>query len=390
MRKVLVLAVLPLVAALVLTELYLRIASEPLDLLALTGRREAPNPSASWALTDAFSAYRARAGEYGPGHGRSKTVNSQGYISTPELSRDKPRGTVRLAFFGGSSTAGTSPVLPDEQTWPLLVVEQLREALPGISIDYVNAALAGYTSFESYGRLWSRVRFFHPDVLIVYHGWNDMRYFCSAAVAAEWRVPADGSSFSISAPQRIESYRPMLADRWLAWSQTYARLRILFAADYGEGVASGFKIAPCAAPLGIEDVRQSGALASDFDPAALEVWRDNLRLFEASAEALDAQLVVIKQATLIVEGLDPELQRYCRYDFHGFDHEAHLRAFDAEYRVIDEEIPADDVIDARSLSGKPELFVDHIHLTPQGARALARLVSDALRNRVRRLGAERS
>jgi lysophospholipase L1-like esterase len=383
-RRLLTLVILPVLLALSLAEIYVRVSQEPLDLMALTGRRIVSNPMSTWARTDAFSAYRARPGAYGVASGEMpKTVNSEGYISTPEISREKPAGVVRLAFFGGSSTAGTGPVIKDSDTWPLLTVELLREALPGVELDFLNAALAGYSSFESYGRLWSRVRFFDPDVLVVYHGWNDLRYFCDAALAARWRVPDDGSSWAIDLPQRTVALSPKSIDPLIAWSQVLSRLRLLAEAPVGEGYVPAPESSPCGR-------RKPGSndLASDFDPRALEVWRDNLRLFESAALALDAELYVVKQATLIVPSSPAEFRDRNRYEFHGFDHDAHVRAFEGIYAAIDQELPPQSVLDATPLSGREELFFDHIHLTPVGTRALAGIVASELEDRSATLGSK--
>ena len=44
-------------------ELYLRYTRAPSDLMALTGRRIGENPMQSWAMVDAYSAYRSRPGK---------------------------------------------------------------------------------------------------------------------------------------------------------------------------------------------------------------------------------------------------------------------------------------------------------------------------------------
>ncbi len=33
-----------------------------------------------------------------------------------------------------------------------------------------------YTSFESLSRLWNRLRWSDLDIVVIYHGWNDMAY----------------------------------------------------------------------------------------------------------------------------------------------------------------------------------------------------------------------
>ncbi|MBT3222919.1 MAG: hypothetical protein HN348_27900, partial [Proteobacteria bacterium] len=93
------------------------------DLWTWTGRAPGKNPMGDWAQVDAFSAYKAKPGAY---KDMGKSVNSHGFISTPELSLEKPDDTLRIVFLGGSSTAGTGKILSDEETWPWKVTQRLQ------------------------------------------------------------------------------------------------------------------------------------------------------------------------------------------------------------------------------------------------------------------------
>ena len=337
-----------------------RVAKDPLDLWAVTGRRVGANPMASWALADAFAAYRARPGLAGDG----KTVNSLGYISTPEIVMPKPAGRTRVVFLGGSAVAGTGRNLGDTETWPWRTVEILKKEMPELDFDFINGALGGYTSFESFGRLWARIRFLDPDMVILCHGWNEMYYFDRADQMNQWRVLSDGSWSLDQAARATAIYAPLWIDHLLWPSQALSRVRIKLArALDGE-------------------VGQSGDLATDFDHGGLAIWRTNLRQFEALARVLELDLMVVKQPTLIVDNLPESERRRCRYDYHGFDHDAHVAAYAALYGIIDAEIPVDRILDLTSLSGKPELFHDHVHPTGAGTAAMARLVADGIRRRL--------
>ncbi len=343
-------------------EAWVRATREPLDLAALTGRAPAPHIMARGHQVAAFEAYRGRAGAYG-----IKTVNSHGFISTPEIAVARDSGTVRVVFLGGSSTAGTGKIfLPDSVTWPTQVAALLRRRHPGLRLEYINAALAGYTSFESYGRLWSRLRFYRPDVLVVMHGWNEMYYFTAGAMdsIAFWRTRPDGSWSFDPLPVRRPEYAPRWFDPLLVRSQLLTRLRIRFTAP-----VDGEWDARAARPA---------VLADHYDRRGLEVWRANLRLIQGAARAMDAELFVIRQPTLIVPGLAEAERARADYYLHGFDHDAHVDAFRGIYRVIEDEIPADRIIALDSLSGRPDLFADHVHPTPEGSRVFAEAVTAAI------------
>ncbi|HMI30853.1 MAG TPA: hypothetical protein VK527_03870, partial [Candidatus Limnocylindrales bacterium] len=78
-----------------------------------------------------------------PGQDTGKIrINREGFRS-PEISRLKPLGTVRLAFLGGSTTF-CAEVTGNDETWPALVSRGLGERYPGVKFDYVNAGVPGY------------------------------------------------------------------------------------------------------------------------------------------------------------------------------------------------------------------------------------------------------
>ncbi len=269
-----------------------------------------------WQVPDAFSAFSGRPGEYGVYKGRlDKTINRYGFISTPDLTVAKPDGTIRIAFLGGSSTAGTGPGLADRDTWPWRVTEMVKAAFPGRHIDFINGALPKYTTFESYGRLWSRIRFFKPDIICVYHGWSEMGYFTADKIDS------------------ITSWRD------------------------GGGMPAGRPVSKA------------------LDKRGLEIFRGNLDLIKMAAGLIGAKLFVCKEATLAVGGLSPAEQKRCRYDYHGFGHEAHVAAFKDIYAVIDREIDPGSVIDVTPVSGVPGYFMDHVHPTVQGSGKIAEIVS---------------
>ena len=341
-----------------LMEALARLTRPTIDLYALTGRIPGPNPMAAWALTDAFAAYRGKPGNYGEG----KTVNSHGFISTPEIALEKAPGARRLVFLGGSSTAGTGWLLPDAMTWPWLTVDRLLRDKPETRYDFINGALGGYSSFESFGLLWSRLIHFKPDVVILNHGWNEMYYFNQADDILSWRMLPDGSWGFEQTRQPIPVFQPRWVDPLVSWSQLLTVLRLsLSSPNKGE-------IAPV--------VRSD--LKTAFNQQGLNIWRTHLKLFRETCRVQGIALLVIKQPTLIVPGLSPELQRRCRYEFHGFDHDAHVAAYAALHAVIDEEISPEAIIDLTAISGNPDYFYDHVHPNPTGTRVIAKLVAAAL------------
>ena len=260
---------------------------------------------------------------------------------------------------GESSTAGVGGDLADEDTWPWRVADLLKKDLRGKKLEFINAALGGYSTFESFGRLWSRIRFFSPDIIVVAHGWNEMYYFNKVDDITSWRTLPDGS-WGFSRTMKIAIYKPLWIDQLFRNSQILTKIRLRLSK-------------PIAGEAGV-----AKPLQNSYDRRGLEIFRTNLRLIKATASILGAKLFVIKQATLVVPNLPKEYRGWCRYEYHGFDHDAHVDAFKQIYRIIDEEIEPDFVIDETSLSGVPEYFYDHIHPNVLGAQKIAEIVAQKL------------
>jgi lysophospholipase L1-like esterase len=361
--------ILTIILPFVLLEIFVRATRAPVDLMVLTGRETGPNViMLRSAQIDAFSAYRGRPGQYG----ESRTINQFGFISTPDLTLEKPPDTIRIVFLGGSSTAGVGSGFNDDETWPWQTVELLRQRFPEKKFELINGAMGGYSSFESYGRLWSRIRFFSPDIIVVYHGWNEMYYFDNPENIIQWRTLSNGDWTFEKTDRPIVVYEPLAID-YLIWpSQTLSQLRLSLSEQIG----------------GEGETGQDKPLRSGFDPQGLEIWRTNLQLLRETADLIGAELFVAKQATLISPDLPLADREPIGYSFHGFDHDTHIDMYEGIYRVIDEELPAEHVIDVTSLSGRTDLFVDHVHPTLAGSEAISEIMADFLGDYLEQANAE--
>jgi hypothetical protein len=363
LKNILFITLPTLVLLFSILEIYIRISKSHIDLYALTGRKLAPNPMSNDAVNDPFCAYNPKPGVYGIKSG-GKTVNSHGFISTPEIPLVKPANTVRIAFLGSSSTAGTGMNLKDEDTWPWKVVEKLKMKSK-LKFDFINASAGGYSLFESFGKLWSRIRFYKPDIIIVYHGWSEMYYFNDkmANDPTSWRKDNDGS-FRVDKMMYATIFPPHWIDPFVSWSQILTRLRIFIynrTEDGGEVAATG-----------------TSTLASTYNKKGLEIFKENLDLTHLVTKYIGAELFVCKEPTLITPNTSEKDKLRCHYEFHGFNHEAHIDAFNEIYRIIEKEIDNSHVIDLTSLSGISENFHDHGHPTETGADKIAEIVSDSI------------
>jgi lysophospholipase L1-like esterase len=115
-----------------------------------------------------YSAYAMK-----PGYTRAdvEQINSLGFRGE-EISLNKPEDVYRILAVGGSTTFAV--YLPWNQSYPYLLQEELRRRFDTDKIEVVNAGLTGSTSAESFHRLPTQLLPVDPDMVVIYHGFNDL------------------------------------------------------------------------------------------------------------------------------------------------------------------------------------------------------------------------
>jgi lysophospholipase L1-like esterase len=98
--------------------------------------------------------------------------NSRGYRGA-EIEAAKAEGAYRIFALGGSTTYGDS--LQPQEAYPARLQQILREDYGYTNVEVVNAGVNSYSSFDSLANLTYRVLDDEPDMIIVYHGVNDVR-----------------------------------------------------------------------------------------------------------------------------------------------------------------------------------------------------------------------
>ncbi len=159
-------------------------------------------------------------GQNGPIH-----INSRSFRGA-EIDDPKPDGRIRIGFLGASTTY-CAEVSSDAATWPERVVAALRARHPEADLDGVNGGVPGYTTDSTERNLVHRVGPLDPDVLIVYHGTNDLAKD-TRALAEErglWQPSQEEESFL----ERVS----------MAWSLIAKNLAIRSRAAGGDDASAG-------------------------------------------------------------------------------------------------------------------------------------------------------
>jgi lysophospholipase L1-like esterase len=282
--------------------------------------------------------------------------NALGYRG-PEIDPRKPAGVTRILCLGGSSTYGVG-VSSDAATWPARLKASLGQAFPGRTFEVVNAGAPGYSTFENVIDLAIRGINLHPDIVIVYQGFNDIR-------AATWPVvKPDNTQFRKSwslekstSTMVLELSETFLLARWFLTDYRYEEValsRYVVVPENGDELVGGGRHLGSVALASFVRNMQSMIAISRADHArillAVEAYGE-ATIAPEIADFVDESMLSIAAAMeeLVVKYSDPEVQ-----------------LFDAR----------------RTLPLRPNLFADGVHMTDAGSDRLGLL----MKNRLAELG----
>lgn len=280
-------------------------------------------------------------------------INSAGFRG-PELPIEKPAGTVRIAFLGGSTTY-CAEVSSNEATWPHLVAAALGERYDDVQFEYINAGVPGYSAPISLKNLRTRVAAYQPDIIVVYHATNDLSWHSYQA--------AESSGIAM---KRAEQNRFWLSEYSLLSHLIELNLKILLLRN--ETVAKPEKLTVDARSLAAPfeaDMRALVQAAKSVAPvvavATFSVQYRRNQTSEVQARAASTSLYYMPYMS--VEGLLDSFEAY----------NAVIRAVADEEAILlidgEETIPGDSVH-----------FNDSVHFTDAGSAAMAERVTRALTN----------
>ncbi len=277
----------------------------------------------------------------------------------PELSEAKAPGEMRVFVLGGSAVFNNNSA--GGNTWPRLLERRLHERF-GPFVRVVNAGTPGYSTYQSAKRLECELLRYSPDLVLIYHLWNDVKYFSESDIPALVRLLEEHGRFNQRTTLNIFTGEIPIFDRLTEWSQIAARLRFAFIKlvrhinKYDDEGKTREKLN--------ELVHSNGV---DF-------YRRNLLAIRSALAQRNIPLIIVKQGTLAGPNNTPRERELIGYRYPGFNHEILLEAYRKGWEVNDEIcrmggvscIPAHE-----RLPHTLEYFRDHVHLTDRGKKRLA-------------------
>lgn len=289
--------------------------------------------------------YRPNLRDVSQKDGREFSTNSLGFRSaeiTPEPAPDE----FRLVVVGASTVAGAY-AKTNSATFPALLERQLRQAMPGRTVNVINAGVEGYTLREIEILVERGIMPLRPTAVLVYAGFNDMAYICR-------------NSAGVSSP-----LQPLPAPSLPGWT------------------LSGTIISKNTVAL-----RDSPGRAGIVDPTD--------RIPDSYRQGLDSIVTKLEGAGIapvlltVARGFRPEdgaagrkLATSALYYNHCLDYEGLNKAGNLFNGVIAEvarsrKVPLVDL--GQAMPGGPKYFVDAAHFTAAGEEAASQLIYQALVN----------
>ena len=229
----------------------------------------------------------------------------------------------------------------------------VRDAVAPISVDYVNAAVPGYTVRSSLRNLRERVAALDPDVIVIYHGTNDL--------SAETRALATEQGLYREAADRESSW---LAEHSLLWYLLEKNVRIMNLQR--EAAEAQGRLSFSAQALGADFRSRMTELvmeAADVAPLVfLVTFSHRLRAGQSPEEKLEAAASALYYMPFMTpDGLISSFERYNEI-----------------IRAVAGSTPALLIEGALDIPGDGLHFNDTVHFTDTGSRKMAQRVTRAI------------
>ncbi len=322
----------------------------------------APVPFDEWMVYVPDGRIRARAEPNQVIHtadGAAVRINSLGFRG-PEYSWTPAPGTLRIAAFGGSSTFCWQNS-SDETTWPARLQHDLSEALH-MPVEVINLGLPGFDATQSKTNYMFLGRALHPDVVIEYDGWNDMKYFRMLE-----RAPDTFTRWVPNKPwwQKLaRSTQIGRRARNAVWNMTLRKLEVRFSSLEKEGIAENQPI----------------------KPAAFQWARKNYEDFALLARTDGVLPVLVSQGHIIDPanrgrkgGYDESLAE--AGDMLDMSFPVLYQSAQEMNHIVKDVAAKGGAVFVDGYAGVPHDFdhyKDSVHFNDKGSDALARLITDAL------------
>ncbi len=267
-------------------------------------------------------------------------INSLG-LRGPEWSPSKPRGVRRIMALGDSSVFGFG--VEDQQVFTAVLDDML-----GDGVQAINAAVPGYSTFQTINLLKMRALALHPDLLLVACQWSD-------------------NNFDSFVDKELLAAYGTFGNRWARRARSILEYSALFRLlDYQLRVAGKIP--------GARKVGWMVGRGEHIGPRRVELndYAQNLETITELAHEHDAEVMFMILAN--EEDIEPSSDGPAAWD----PYRRAIRDTAARHCSPVLDVPA--LFQASGL-GKDELLLDEMHPSAQGHRIIAEALASILEER---------
>lgn len=268
---------------------------------------------------------------------------------------------IRVALLGGSSTFGTG--VTDRDSWPAL----LQEAL-GPRFAVLNYGVPNYDTAHAIIQTALLLPERRPHVIVLYQGWNDIRYYHQEDLGPDYFGAGRGHYRSLALPVRF------LTDREALFPQLARLSMICKLVD-----ALAHSIFTAKRPPRPPEPR----VLRTPDPFVDHIFRRNLLTLRLLGKYLDANVLFVPQVLNLAEF---DGKSGSQFDFSHIESSSMRHLLDHFTSFMNDACLPDDtgcvvVNEVRAVEWQPSDFVDEGHFSPAGGRKFAAVVATRVQQR---------
>jgi lysophospholipase L1-like esterase len=293
-------------------------------------------------------------------------VDKHGFLAKDNgLSIKKETDEIRIATIGGSTTANLN--LAFDQNWPGYLGILIQRKFPNRKIKVINAGIPGFDTAQSIGNLALRVMPFKPDIVIIYHAYNDLKAIRSTVDFKPDYSHIHNTSYGFHK-------QPNMLIKILSNSMLYVRTRNLVREIKQNKISNN---------------NQDKKRFSSIPKEAANTFEEHIKALVAIARSGGASVIISSYATLHDPNLNwespkeaiKELSKYKKDDLGGLYHFTPgltIRAIFDGFNLYNEILhgvalneKTGWVDNANLVPHEDQYFVDRVHFTPLGAKLMA-------------------
>ena len=304
-------------------------------------------------------------------------ANKYGFRAN-DIQKEKSKKTYRIFLLGGST------VLNLDAPFEKNVSEQLRKLLmkdfPDKQIEVINAGNEGYTSEHSLIDYLYKISDFKPDLIIMWHGINDMAYACVPSPYTYGPYKQDYSHYLGSVTNMVQGYyseKPII-DVHLVLTDFITHF---FTNNFYSDIVSYYQT----------KIKKTNTLPRDIQPITKEfqsitAYKRNLQYLIKVITGDNVKLFVGDQPYLYTQNADIKttwyMQQLCSDGKHYPSLASLIKGINA-FNTVTKEVSDENHIPfinlAQQIPKTTEFFADDVHLTEKGNQLLGQILYDFIK-----------